>query len=333
MPRPRSGPFTSRRRQSGYVLVLVLAAIAMLALIGGRFAMRIDALREQTTTLASYAQGRLRAGNAAAVALYWISTRPVGPAGFGDPLQPTLRADDRPYVLDIGGELRLQDTRGLYPLNIVQRESFAALLRLSGADASATDGYIDVLLDYGDTDNLKRLSGAERTEYSTMGLPPPRNDFLLSARELSRMPQWRDHPELVAAIEPFVSTNRDSWFNPNTASRRVLQAMMPQARGEQIELFETLRAVTSFPGAGMASKATGLQFSSDALFFHTGDQYRLTVWAPGMPRALQYNVQLLPNGATAPWLIAEVHSVVRPSPSNKQERGTVFPLALSPAAP
>lgn len=320
-----------RRQQRGYVLVLVLSALAMMALVGGRFALRIDALREQTSTLSAYALGRLQAANATAAALYWMSTQQIGAAGFGAYLQPSLWADDRPYLVDTVAELRVQDQRGLYPLNAVQREPFAALLRLSGAEANATDGYTDVLLDYQDTDNLKRLNGAESAAYATLGLPPPRNDWLLSARELSRMPQWRDHPELVAAIEPLVSTSRAGLFNPNTAPRRLLQVMLPQARPEQLELFETKRAAAPLTLGDTAG--TGLLFNSDVHLFHASDQYRLTVWAPGMPRALQYNLHLLPGGVEAPWLIAEVHSVVRPKPSKAQDRGSVFPLALTPAPP
>jgi type II secretory pathway component PulK len=323
----------SKRPAQGYVLLLVLAALAMMALIGGRFASRIDALREQTGTLAAYAQARLDAGNAAAAALYWMSTQPVGAAGFGAFLKPSLWADDRPYLLDRGGEVRVQDLRGLYPLNAVQREPFAALLRLSGALPDAIDSYTDVLLDYEDTDNLKRLNGAERAAYVPLGLPPPRNDWLLSVRELNRMPLWRERPELVAAIEPMVSVYRGGVLNPNTAPRSVLQAMLPQARLAQIELFETLRTAEPFTSSDAAAKSTGLPFDSEAHWFHVSDQYRLTVWAPGMPQALQYNVMLLPGGLVAPWLIAEVHSVARPKPSKVQERGTVFSLALTPASP
>jgi type II secretory pathway component PulK len=315
------------------VLVLVLLALAMLALIGGRFALRIDALREQTNTLSAYAQGRLEAGNAASAALYLMSTQQIGAAGFGAFLQPSLRADDRPYLMDGGAELRVQDQRGLYPLNAVQRESFAALLRLSGAEANATDGYTDVLLDYQDTDNLKRLNGAESDAYGLLGLPPPRNDWMLSVRELSRMPRWRDQPRMVAAIEPLVSTNRVALFNPNTAPRRLLLAMLHQARPEQIELFEAMRLAAPFASAGLAAQATGLSFNADEHMFHVSDQHRLTVWAPGMPQALQYNIRLMPGGAIAPWAIAEIHSVPRPKPSKAQERGTVFPLALTPAPP
>ncbi len=319
--------------QRGYVLLLVMAGLALMALVAGRFAMRIDALREQTATMAAYARARLAADDAAAAALYLISTRDSGRAGFGPARQPELHADDRPYTLDIGGEVRLQDLRGLYPLNAIERESFAALLRGLGVDPSATDTYTDVLLDYIDTDSLKRLNGAEKDAYEALGLPPPRNDFLLSVRELNRMPKWRDSPELVAALEPLVSTGRVRLFNPNTAPRQLLHAYLPQARAEQLDLFETLRAAMPFEFGSSAKTATGLQLDREDFLFHVGEQYRLTVWAPGMPQALAYNVLLLPGGSISPWLVSEVHLAARPTQSNASDRATPFPMALAPARP
>lgn len=313
--------------------MLVLSALALVALIGGRFAARIDALREQTSTLAAHARATLQAGNAVAAGLYWMSTHETGPAGFGPALQPSLHADDRAYVLDIGGELRLQDLRGLYPLNALERAPFSRLLQALGLDTAMTDTYIDVLLDYEDTDNLKRLNGAEAADYAVVGLPPPRNDWLLSVRELDRMPHWRDKPEFTAALEPWVSTSRTGFFNPNTAPRAVLQAMLPQARPEQLELLETMRAAAPFLTGDAARKATGLALDGDDKLFHGGEQYRLTVWAAGMPQTLQYNVLLLPGGRVAPWLISEVHPAARPAPSKTPDRATAFPLAFAPAGP
>ncbi len=330
----RRGVRRQRRADRGYVLVFVLAALALVALVAERFQVRIDDLRKQTATLSDHARARVAAGNALAAGLYWLSTRPPGPAGYGPLGQPGLRADDRPYALDTGGQLRVQDLRGLYPLNMPERGSFARLLHGLGADDALDDSYLDILLDYEDTDNLKRLNGAEADDYARLGLPPPRNDWLLSVRELNRMPLWRDHPELVVAIEPLVSVSRAASVNPNTAPRQILQALLPQARAEQLDRFEVLRAQAPFPSGDVAHQTSGLALNRDDFVFFVSDQQRLTVWAPGMPQSLQYNVLLLPEGRTAPWLISEVHPAARPpEPSDAHERVTSFPLVIAPAAP
>lgn len=321
------------RRPRGFVLVFVLSALALIALIAGRFAWRVDALRSQALTMSTHAQAHLKASNAAAAALYWISTNSVGPGGFGAAIQPSLRADNRPYVLDLGGELRVQDSRGLYPLNAPERETFTRLMATFGIDAVTSDSFLDVLLDYQDTDSLKRLNGAEASEYAEQHLPPPSNDWLVSVRELQRMPLWRERPKLLSGFDRLGSTHRGAVFNPNSASRQLLEVLFPQARPEQLDLFETLRAAAPFQTADAAERATGIAFAQERMVFYGGELYRITTWAAGLPQALQYNVQLLPGGGQAPWLINEVRPAAPFASSSKPDRATAFPLAIKPTQP
>jgi hypothetical protein len=323
----------TRSAQRGYVLVLVLATLALVALMAGRFAARIDELRHQSSLLAVQGRARVEAASALAATLYVISTVHTGPAGFGPELAPTLRADDSSYLLPGGAQVSVQDLRGLYPLNAVDRPSFARLLRSLGVASTDTDTLTDILLDYEDTSGLKRLNGAGRSDYAAMGLLPPRNDWVLSVRELQRMPVWRDRPDLINALDRLASTSRSNAFNPNTAPRQVLQAMTGDARPEQFELFETMRRRVPFSDGDAATRATGLPLAGDSAMFWVSDQLRITVWAPGLPQALQYNVLLLPGGAEAPWLISETHPGARPPSSDAPDRATAFPLALAPDRP
>jgi hypothetical protein len=191
------------------------------------------------------------------------------------------------------------------------------------------DGLIDVLLDYQDTDSLKRLNGAEADEYAVLGLPPPRNDWLLSVSELQHLPGWREKPELVRKMIQLASTNRDGFINPNTMTKELLLALQPNAKPEQIELFFTLRRMAPFDSAGAMKAATGLQFQSDDYMFHISNRMRFSIWAPGMPYALQYNVQLAPDGASAPWLMIDKQPEIRHKASDaKTEIEPPFPLDL-----
>ena len=316
------------------MLIFVLAALALIAMVAERFQLRIDDLRRQSASLAHLARARVAADNALAAGLYWLSTRPPGPAGFGKVGALGLIADDRPYRLDTGGEIRDQDLRGLYPLNAPERGSFARLLHGLGVEDSLDDSLLDILLDYEDTDSLKRLNGAEADDYARVGLPPPRNDWLLSVRELNRMPLWRDHPALVTSMESLASVSRIGIINPNTAPRRVLQAALAQGMPDQIDRFETLRERAPFDNADLARAATGLSMTGDAYVFFVGNEQRLTVWAPGMPQSLQYTVVLSPDGTSAPWLISEVHPAARSILSgDAYDRVTPFPLDISPGQP
>jgi len=323
--------YAQRQSQCGYVLIMVLAALALIAVVAARFAQRIDELRVQTAALQDHAQQQLAIGNATTAALYVVTTRSVGPAGFGPSLEPDIRADGRIYRLPSGAEIQVQDQRGLMPLNAFDRPQMARLLQGFGLSAQDTDSWIDILLDYEDTDNFKRLNGAEAPEYEALGLPPPRNDWLVSVRELNRMPGWMARPAVVEAIQRISSTGRQAVLNPNTAPLPLLGALVPIAAPGQLELFDTLRRRTPFLSGAAAQRATGLALDRDDYVFHIGPAFRLTVSAAGSTNAVQYNVVLVPGGLQAPWLISEAHPDHRTDLRDTPDRATPFPLAV-PAA-
>lgn len=316
------------RRQGGYVLVLVMGALAMIALLAGRFAARVDDLRTQTLSLSEYAKAQAEANSALQAGLYWITTRPLARGGFGQFPAPELRNDGRNYRLPSGAQLSITDMRGLYPLNAPNREGFARLLLALGARPETVPGLLDVLLDYEDTDNLKRLNGAEDREYQALAMPGPRNDWLLSVSELQRMPLWREQPELIQALMRVASTIRDGVINPNAISKELLIALQPNARPEQIELFFTLRQKAGFDSGSAVLTATGMRLTGDEYFYFASDRQRISVWAPGLPHALQYNLQLAPDGTSAPWLITDVQPETRDKQSDVN--ATPFPLAIPP---
>lgn len=322
----------TQRPQRGYALIMVLGALALIAVVAARFSQRIDELRQQTATLQTHARQRLEMGNALAAALYVVSTRAVGPAGHGPILEPELTSDDRVYRLPSGGEVQVQDQRGLLPLNAVDRPRLGRLLQALGVSTQDSDSWIDVLQDYQDTDTLKRLNGAEAPEYAALGLPAPRNDWLISVRELNRMPLWSERPIIVEAIGRVSSTGRQAVLNPNTAPIELLAAMLGSASPEQLELFDTLRRRTPFISRSGAQRATGLLLDRDDFVFHVSPQLRLTVSVAGSRRALQYNVLLVPGGLQAPWLISEAHPVRRTERSDTPDRATPFPLAVPEAS-
>jgi general secretion pathway protein K len=320
-----------RPGQRGYVLVLVLGLLALASLIAARFSQRIDELRRQAATLEAAAQQRLGAGNALNAVLYVSTTRPLGAGGLGAGLLPDLATDDRPYRLPDGSVVSVQDGRGLYPLNAFDRLSLGWVLTSSGVAPREVDAYIDVLEDYEDTDGLKHLNGAEAPEYAALGLAPPRNDWLVSVQELNRMPLWRDTPEVTARVMAWGSASRQPVVNPNTAPLALMAALLPGARPEQLDIFDTLRHQAPFLDARAAVRVTGLPLDQDRYIFHTGPALRITVAGPGAARALQYNVLLSPAGLQSPWQLFTAQSVPQPDRHDSPNRETPFPLALAPA--
>ena len=319
-----------RSAQGGYVLMLTLVSLALFVFVTNNFALRIDTLRAASADLQAHARARVGLADTRATLLYVLATQPFGAQGYGDGVN-RLVADGRPYRMPQGAIVMLQDQRGLLSVNAIDRGLLGRLLVAQGLPDGQTDRWLDVLEDFIDTDSLKRLNGAEAADYTSLGLPPPRNDYLRSPGELAGLPGWRDNLALLQRLLPLLSTRRSSWLNPNTAPRPVLQALFPAATGEQLDRYLRIRGVLDLRTAAAFSAATGLPGDDERLLFHAGSEVRVTVWLPGLPQAVQYNVVLLPGGATGPWLITEQHSVPRPSLPSDPNDIEPFPMALAPA--
>jgi type II secretory pathway component PulK len=317
-----------RSSQSGYVLLMVLGVLAVMAFVVQRFAQRNDELRRNALDFQQYADGQAAVSGALAATLYWNVTRPLQPAGRGD-ANLQLRQDGRPYKADNGAWIRIQDVRGLLSANGVPRAVLQALLVQDGVEVVRAQAMIDVLDDYIDTDNLKRLNGAERSEYEALGLPGPRDDWLLSLRELQVMPLWRDDPVRLARWSDWLSADPGHLFNPATAPPATLRAMFPTAPPAQIAQILQLRAQDQLRDLRVASAVLGLPMGEEDYILSTGNDARIRLWAPGLPMALEYNARLTPAGELGPWVITEQHSTKRLNPIDEAPRALAFPLATN----
>lgn len=319
------------REQQGYVLIMVLAALALITFVAADFAQRIDRLRGQSLSLDGYVQARSDAISAKAMLLYRLATLPGGPDAFGLG-GAQIKVDGRVYRLEGGSKVSVQDARATLSLNMIGKDVLDRLLEPFGLNPARRDAMGDVLLDYTDTDSLRRLNGAEEPEYRALGLPPPRNDWLLELGELARMPLWRDEQKLLVALPALVSTRRTAIVNPNIAPLPVLRALLPAARDEQLALFDTLRRAAPFSSGAAAQSATGLSLDSDVFIFHASDEQILRVVAPGYPRAFQFHISLTPGGPAAPWQITNFHLTAVP-PAFNAEATAAFPLQVEGSGP
>ena len=318
--------------QRGYALLIVIATLALVAFIAGRFAQRIDSLRAQTGQLQAEARGNIEADSARAAALYWVLAHSPGPNGFGDGAAAHWPADGRWVKLETGGAAQLQDPRGLLSVNVIEPEALSRLLMQAGAEASTVPRLIDSLEDYTDLDSLRRLNGAERPQYQEASLPGPRNDWMLSIGELCQIPAWSEQGRLCEKVAPWLSTRRGAEFNPNTAPAEVLRAQLPQALPGQVERLLGLRSPRGLASNAEVEAVSGLSFQRIEPIFWVGNTLRLTVWGRGQPRATEYNLILTPEGPRAPWLITEVHRVARPDTAELSRHSIAFAQPASPAS-
>lgn len=318
-------------RQRGYVLIMVLAALALIAYIAADFAQRIDRLRGQSLALDDYVRGRSAVASAKSLALYRLASLHGGPDAYG-PASAQIKIDGRPYVLPDGTRIAVQDARATLSLNAISRDVLDRLLEPFGINPARRGAMADVLFDYTDTDSLRRLNGAEEAEYRALGVVPPRNDWLMDLRELHHMPLWRDEDRLQAALPGLVNTWRTGLINPNIVPLQVLRAVLPNAREEQLALFDTLRRAAPFSSGAAAQSATGLALNADAFVFYASDEQTLWVVAPAYPRAFQFSIRLTPGDRNAPWQISDFHLTAVP-PAFNAEASAAFPLPVEGLGP
>jgi type II secretory pathway component PulK len=318
--------------QRGYVLIVVTLALALLAALAARFALRVDTLRENASALQAYADGQLAVADARAMAWYWLATRPIGQASVGFVDEQPLQVDGRWYRFGNDAWVAVQDQRGLLSINAVDRAALRALLVGLGIDSGRADGWVDVLEDFLDNDNLRRANGAEAPEYVALGLAPPRNDWVLALPEVCRLPQWRDAPAVCDQALRMMSTRRDALFNPNTAPPDALRAKLPSANADQLALLQTLRGAAPFANGNVATSLTGLPLARDDFLYFASNGFRVTVWAPGLPRALEYNLTIVPGLPTSPWLVQEAALAARPEVNHPTTRAAAFPTPSSDVA-
>ncbi len=289
----------------GFVLVLTLWVLAAVAIAAGYFGARVQASLRLAAAQRDLAQAQISLANGQAEVLYRLGTAPMSAWGLGD-RPDAIRLDGRPYA-ESGGTVELQDAAGLVNLNAFADEPMERFLATMGVLAERHALLIDALRDYVDTDDLRRLNGAEGEHYRAIGRADlPRNAPLLSPPELRDVWGWVEQPALWRAggVLEFVTTEGSSRLNPNTAPWQVLTALpgVTPAVAQVIMARRELEPVD----AGWIDRLLGTRFDTlpSPLQTFPSNVARVTQRVPGLPWLLRYNVQLTPNGSAAPWKIS-----------------------------
>jgi len=310
--------------QRGYILVLNLAVLAIMLLGASYVGQRVtDAVRlakaEEQSVNANY---ELESARSKLLLMLAVVPRYVHGLGVAP---NSMALDGSRYLLSDSVVVSLQDVRGLVSLNGTNLNGFGRdrIERLLGtwgvSDARASE-LTDALLDYRDTDDLRRLNGAERNEYRQVSVEPAlRNGDLLGVSELQRVYGWKSVPELWSedAIVDHVSVQTGSSFNPNTANWRALVAMAGVEPETAKGLVTHRRIATIFEdqsslvfGAGVGdpfgNKSFVMPFPSATLI--------ATLRSTGLGWGYRMVITHTPGENTGPWRIAAVWRVPMPRP-------------------
>jgi len=292
-------------KQQGFVLVTTIWLLAIIAIGATYFSERVASSVLLARQSQQATEAMIDMSGTRAEILFRLGTTRLSSFGVGTDANNSIALDNRRYLGSAGDMVRLQDSRGLINVNFVQPEILRRLLGQIGVSAENQEPLLDALADYTDTDDLRRLNGAEVADYRARGVPPPPNDWLVTPWQLQNIIGWRDLPGLWKdqSLLDSVTTARAIGFNPNTAPREVL-AVLPGSNLEIADNLIKLRALKPFTSAlQMGALSNQPILNSDVVLFFPGDNIRLTQESDKIPWALQYQITLTPLADRAPWRI------------------------------
>lgn len=306
-------PFAGRARQQGFVLALTLGVLAAVMFVAAYLAESLSLSLQTAQIESDRARAEELLFSARAEALYRMSTQRRSSYGMGSAANP-VKLDGTPYRQADDVVVAYQDARGLISLSGAPPAWLRLLLLSVGAAPNEIDPLLDVLNDYIDADNLRRVNGAEADDYAALGLAPPANRALITAAELRRLPRWRDHPAIWKnGLADLVAVVPSQLFNPNTAPPGALRAVpgvSPESSAVLMELRKAGRQIglselESIGGASINALYSPVStFPSDTLF--------VTHWPPGQAWGVRMAITITPASLYGPWRILYIDRVESP---------------------
>lgn len=281
-------------RRPGFTLPAVLAVTGVVTLI---FLVAMTALTSLTSEAAS-ARARInflqQALTMEARVSYLAATEPFSrqeieigrPRSYNGLVAPAADAttrlwlDGRPYRLDPDGNvlLSLQDEAGLINVDALNDPQSERLGRLLGLPDRLNRTLGPISRDYLDSDDLRGINGAERSDYALGGpanrpfLRPQEWLSLNGVREAIDPRRWRAG-ELALAANPLQSAT-----NVNTATRETLQVIF-DLTASQADAVIAARSRVPFVSYEdfMAASGAGVMADTDQNYMYPVPYFRISL--------------------------------------------------------
>ncbi len=321
------------RHQKGFVLAMTLWMLAAIMVAATVFSERVRQAVSLAQQQQQHTQALLDFKATQAEIMFRLGVTPISLYGLGDEANGrSIALDNRPYRGAGKTTVQLQDNRGLVNLNIVGDDRLLRLLAIVDVPPEQRGMLIDTLRDYMDEDSLKRINGAEEPEYRALGLPPPRNEKLLTPYEAKSIIGWRDLPQLWEnnRLPDLTTISSAVALNPNTAPKEVLETL-PGVTSEIADAIIQQRLIAPIAGVEAVAQMVGAAPGDYMLNIITlpSDSVRVTHRSADLPWAIQYNVSLQPSNDKTPWRIDYYYKVRQgtpQAPAPDHVTGTSSPL-------
>ncbi len=293
----------SMQSQKGFALMLVLWMAVLLSIVAAGFAGTVRSEAKIARNTLSMAQAQAAADAAVHRALFDL---------YKFTNQDEIWKSDGAWHDWTYGEaqvrVRMLNESGKIDINTANDQLLRGLFRSVGVDDEQQQArLVEAMRDWQDGDSLKRLNGAEETEYSAAGLTyKPANAPFQTVEELQLVLGMT--PNLFKKILPVITVySRQPGLNTQIATREALLAI-PNVTPEQIDTYisqrESARAAKQplppFPAGGFvagggnalavsivaeAKVEDGAQFVRDAVVFTSPGNvkrpYAFLAWREG----------------------------------------------------
>ena len=223
--------------QSGIAMVVVLWMVSLLTIMAGSFSLST----QRNTGLVSNAKDRARglalADAGVNYALIMLS--------LPDPLK-RWRSDGTYYTVTFSEGVvgvTIFDESGKIDINSASEQTLRTVLgKMMGGDDMAASSLMDKILDWRDSDDMKRLNGAEAKDYQAEGKAHvPQNKNFQALEELQMVLGMT--PALYRKLEPLLTiyTGQDG-INPQKASGEALRLLFGLDENTVTEFLNQRRA-------------------------------------------------------------------------------------------
>ncbi len=294
----RFAPPSLPQPQQGFVLPVVLVLLALMMSVAIGVVWMLDQQRTSVALQRKQLQAQQDMQATEATLKYLLATRPFNNGGlaanvfsptplYQDDLnaKETLLLDGRWYQGVGQTRFSLQDQSGLAPLNYSNDELklLDKLLASEGIAINERQHLMDTLNDYIDADDLKRLNGAESSDYRRAGLPPPANRSLQLPQELANVLDWQKyHLSKSAFLDKVAILRGGSWLNLNTSPVDVLR-LHPSISQEVAQKIVDGRPWSSITTLNKSLKTNFPDANGESFFYTPGFVIRIRVQHPDYP--------------------------------------------------
>lgn len=236
-------------RERGLALVLVLWVLVLMTIMAGSFSLTLRRESELVSGVQGSARARALAEGGVHYAMLMLAER--------DPAR-RWKSDGTPYTVELGPArlfIRIEDESGKLDLNTASEAALRELFLQALGDPELAQRLADAILDWRDGDDLRRLHGAERTEYQAAGWPGPGNREFLVADELLGV--FGMTPAIYGRIEPLITiyTHADG-VNLSKAGPTMLRILF-RGSEDAVADFLTRRDAATGPPVLRAGQALG----------------------------------------------------------------------------